>query len=74
MHIAHWIFDVELLLVARMLTIPVIEVPIGWHEVEGSKINLVMDSIGMLKDLLILRANYAIGRWSIDNRVKSKID
>jgi len=74
MHIAHWIFDVELLLVARMLAIPVVEVPVGWHEVAGSKINLVTDSIGMLKDLLILRANYAIGRWSANSRVKSKID
>jgi len=74
MHIAHWIFDVELLLVARMLAIPVAEVPIGWHEVVGSKINLVTDSIEMLRDLLILRANYTIGRWSIKSRIKSKVE
>jgi len=70
MHISHWIFDVELLLLARILNIPVAEVAIAWHEVEGSKINLVTDSIGMLRDLIVLRANYAIGRWTIRRRQK----
>jgi dolichyl-phosphate beta-glucosyltransferase len=70
MHISHWIFDVELLLLARVLNIPVVEVAIAWHEVEGSKINLVTDSIGMLRDLIVLRANYAIGRWTIRRRQK----
>lgn len=70
MHISHWIFDVELLLLARILNIPVAEVAIAWHEVEGSKINLVTDSIGMLRDLIVLRANYAIGRWTIQRRQK----
>jgi len=71
LHIAHWIFDVELLLLARLLDIPVVEVPIAWHEVAGSKINLVSDSLGMLRDLFILRANYAIGRWTVRRREKA---
>jgi dolichyl-phosphate beta-glucosyltransferase len=70
LHISHWIFDVELLLLARVLNIPVAEVAIAWHEVEGSKINLVTDSIGMLRDLIVLRANYAMGRWTIRRRQK----
>lgn len=70
MHIAHWIFDVELLLLAHLLNLPVAEVPIAWHEVQGSKINLVSDSIGMLKDLVVLRTNYAIGRWETQSRRK----
>ncbi|KAF8323533.1 dolichyl-phosphate beta-glucosyltransferase [Cantharellus anzutake] len=74
MHISHWIFDVEILLMADILNIPVVEVPVGWHEVPGSKINLVTDSLGMLRDLLILRANYAVRRWSVPSRGKSKID
>jgi dolichyl-phosphate beta-glucosyltransferase len=55
-----------------MLNIPVVEVPIGWHEVEGSKIHLIMDSIGMLRDLLIMRANYATGRWSVVAKSKKE--
>jgi dolichyl-phosphate beta-glucosyltransferase len=74
MHIAHWIFDVELLLHAHLIQIPIVEVPIGWHEVQGSKISLVSDSIVMLRDLVILRANFALGRWTIGDEGRPKID
>ncbi|THH27697.1 hypothetical protein EUX98_g6490 [Antrodiella citrinella] len=62
-HLPTWIFDVELLLLAKQLYIPVEEVPIEWHEVSGSKLNVVTDSLQMLRDLLILRANLLLGRW-----------
>jgi dolichyl-phosphate beta-glucosyltransferase len=58
-----WIFDVELLLLAKQARIPVVEVPIEWHEVPGSKLNVVLDSLQMLRDLLVLRANQILGRW-----------
>lgn len=41
------------------------EVPIRWNEVEGSKMDLVKDSIRMATDLLVIRASYAIGRWRV---------
>jgi len=63
-HLPTWIFDVELLLLAKQLRIPVAEVPIEWHEVAGSKLNVVTASIQMLRDLLIVRANHLLGRWS----------
>jgi len=63
-HLCTWIFDVEVLLLAKQLRVPVAEVPIEWHEVSGSKLNVVTDSIQMLRDLLILRANIVFGRWS----------
>ncbi|KAH8091658.1 Alg5-prov protein [Cristinia sonorae] len=62
-HLPTWIFDVELLLLAKQLRIPVAEVSIEWHEVSGSKLNVVKDSLQMLRDLLILRANLLLGRW-----------
>ncbi len=62
-HLATWIFDVELLLLAKTLRIPVVEVPVTWHEVAGSKLSVVRDSLQMLRDLLILRANQLLGRW-----------
>jgi len=64
-HLTTWIFDVELLLLAKQLGIPVEEVPIQWHEVSGSKLNVVTDSLQMLTDLLILRANQGLGRWKV---------
>lgn len=64
LHLTTWIFDVELLILALILDIPVVEVSVHWHEVEGSKLRLLQDSLGMLKDLIVLRANYALGRWT----------
>jgi dolichyl-phosphate beta-glucosyltransferase len=63
-HLASWIFDVELLLLAKTLRIPVVEVPVTWHEVAGSKLSVVRDSLQMLRDLWVLRANQLLGRWN----------
>lgn len=62
-HLSTWIFDVELLLLAKQLRIPVAEVPIEWHEVAGSKLNVFTASLQMLRDLLIVRGNHLLGRW-----------
>jgi len=62
-HLATWIFDVELLLLAKTSGIPVVEVPVTWHEVAGSKLSVVRDSLQMLRDLLVLRTNQLLGRW-----------
>jgi len=71
-HLPTWIFDVELLLLAKQLRIPVAEVPIEWHEVAGSKLNVVAASLQMLRDLLIVRANHLLGRWTATpERLKS---
>ena len=70
-HLTTWIFDVEILLLAGMLNIPVEEVSIEWHEVPGSKLNVVTDSLQMLRDLLILRTNHLLGRWKVSqNTIK----
>ncbi|KAL8946010.1 MAG: hypothetical protein Q9222_007535 [Ikaeria aurantiellina] len=61
MHSESWIFDVEMLMLAEAAAIPVTEVPIGWHEVQGSKLNVLWDSLGMAWGLFILRAAWAMG-------------
>lgn len=60
-----WMFDVELLLLAKRFKIPVVEVPVEWHEVDGSKLNVVLDSLRMLKDLLVLRGCHLLGLWDL---------
>jgi len=65
LHIPHWIFDVELLVVALMCGMKTEEVSVGWEEVAGSKISIIWDSAEMLRDLLVLRANYTFGRWKV---------
>jgi dolichyl-phosphate beta-glucosyltransferase len=60
-----WIFDIEVLLLAGYKRIPVVEVPVSWHEVEGTKMDLVSDSIRMAWDLVVVRAGYAVGVYTI---------
>ncbi|KAJ5099509.1 Dolichyl-phosphate beta-glucosyltransferase [Penicillium argentinense] len=61
MHSEGWIFDVEMLMLAEFAQIPVAEVPIGWREVTGSKLNVIYDSIGMAWGLAVLRAAWSLG-------------
>jgi len=61
MHSEGWIFDVEMLMLAESAGIPVVEVPVGWKEVKGSKLNVLWDSLGMAWSLAILRAAWTFG-------------
>jgi dolichyl-phosphate beta-glucosyltransferase len=77
MHAEGWIFDVEMLMLAESAPsgivegkegkvgtrpgIKVAEVPIGWKEVGGSKLNVMWDSLGMAYGLAILRASWMAG-------------
>ncbi|MCJ1379262.1 dolichyl-phosphate beta-glucosyltransferase [Xylographa soralifera] len=61
MHSEGWIFDVEMLMLAESAGIPVTEVPVGWKEVKGSKLNVLWDSLGMAWSLAILRAAWTFG-------------
>ncbi|KAJ5191219.1 Dolichyl-phosphate beta-glucosyltransferase [Penicillium cinerascens] len=61
MHSEGWIFDVEMLMLAEFASIPVAEVPVGWREVLGSKLNVMRDSIGMAWGLAVLRAAWSLG-------------
>lgn len=64
MHTERWIFDVEVLIVAMRKKIPISEVAINWHEVEGSKIDLARDSVLMAVDLVVIRFAYLLGIYS----------
>ena len=70
MHVEGFIFDIEMLLIAQWCGIPIAEVGVSWHEVDGSKVNIVVDSIRMLKDLVMLRLCYLFGVWKAPRRFK----
>jgi dolichyl-phosphate beta-glucosyltransferase len=48
-------FDVELLVALRHIGAKVIEVPIDWFDVPGSKVHFVRDVAGMLASLIAIR-------------------
>ena len=45
-------FDVEILMIAQKAGMKIEEVPISWNNVEGSKVDLVRDSLRMLRDVI----------------------
>jgi dolichyl-phosphate beta-glucosyltransferase len=56
-------FDAEVLFLARRLGLAVIEVPVRAEEREGSKVQLVVDAVGMLRDVLRVRRRAVSGGY-----------
>jgi dolichyl-phosphate beta-glucosyltransferase len=52
---AGFAFDVEILFIARRLSLAISEIPVNWVAQPGSKVNLVTDSIRMLRDISLIR-------------------
>lgn len=48
-------FDVEILYIARRLSLSIAEIPVNWVAQPGSKVNLLTDSIKMLWDICHIR-------------------
>ena len=66
LHIERWAFDVECAMVAHeYFKIPIVEVPVNWHEVAGSKLSPFAASVQMGKDILTIRLAYLLGIWSV---------
>jgi len=65
LHTEGWIFDIETLILAKMLNVPVNEVQVNWQEIEGSKVSIIRDAIKMALDLLMIRLSYFWGIWKI---------
>jgi len=48
-------FDCEILHYCQRLGLDIAEVPINWTNVEGSKVNLAIHPLNMLKDIILVR-------------------
>lgn len=57
-------FDVETLYIARKLNLRIVEIPVSWTHVPGSKVNPVLDSARMFRDVLHVRLNALRGRYN----------
>lgn len=71
MHTERWIFDVEILLLAIYQGINMKEIPVNWQEVDGLKVDLVVDSINMAIDLVVTRVCYILGIYRYGESKKS---
>lgn len=68
LHETGFVFDVELALVLLQSGYSVQEMPIDWHEVPGSKVHLLRDSLRMFRGLLRIRAQHGCYRASAVSR------
>ncbi len=70
LYLKGWAHDVEVLLRASILNIPIDETPIEWEDAYGSKITetgVVKVSLNMLWDIIRLRWNYSVVQsWKLD--------
>jgi len=71
LHLRRWAFDTELVVIAEKLNILLSEVGVIWHEVDGSKLDvnkfaLALVSLGMLRDMVCVRACYSLGIWKLN--------
>lgn len=78
LHLRRWAFDTEIVLLCEQLNIPILEVGVPWHEVDGSKLStsklaLAIVSITMLRDMICVRACYTFGIWKV-NKTSSSTD
>lgn len=53
-----WAFDVELLYLAQKLGMSIVEVPVHWTSIEGSKVNPIRDAWKMLQALHRIRTRW----------------
>lgn len=63
LHIDRWAFDVELMYLAVLLDIPVVEIPVNWREIDGSKVDLFSSTFQMARDILMIRIAYMCRIW-----------
>lgn len=62
--IERWGFDPELLYLARKAKLNVVEVPVAWAHVEGTRISPLRDGLRMFGEVLKIRWNALTGKYS----------
>ncbi len=63
MHLERWAFDVELFIIANHFKIPIVEVPVNWKEIAGSKVNVIDASLTMTRDFIMVKLLYMLKIW-----------
>lgn len=64
-------FDPEVLFLAHKMSYRIVEVPVNWQDVVGSKVSVFKDSLRMFSDLFRIRLNWATGSYRQPSGKKS---
>jgi dolichyl-phosphate beta-glucosyltransferase len=63
LHLFRWAFDIEIVILSRILGKSIAEVPVTFVDMPGSKLNLITGALTMLRDIVLLRLLYIFGVW-----------
>lgn len=63
LHLCSWSFDLEVLLLCRLLGVKVAEVPVTWVPMPGSKKNPFWGPITIVRDVFLTQLLYFFGVW-----------
>ncbi|EER09828.1 dolichyl phosphate glucosyltransferase, putative [Perkinsus marinus ATCC 50983] len=66
LHLNRWAFDIEIVLLARFMRLRIVEVPVNWTEIPGSKLHVITASLQMLRDIASVRVFYGVGLWDVE--------
>jgi dolichyl-phosphate beta-glucosyltransferase len=66
-------FDPEALFIAQKIGLRLLEVPVVWNDVEGSKVNYLTDSPKMFLDLFKIRLNDIRGRYEMPEKIREQV-
>jgi dolichyl-phosphate beta-glucosyltransferase len=50
-----WAFDAELVVIAHSLGLKLAQVPVAWHDEEGTKVRILQAVLGSLRELIVIR-------------------
>jgi dolichyl-phosphate beta-glucosyltransferase len=78
LHLFGWAFDIELIYMAEKLRIPIVEIPVTWREVDGSKLirnklDSITTSLTMASDIICVWLAYTCGVWTLTQPRKALI-
>lgn len=62
--IKRWSYDAETLFLAKQFGYKIVELPVKWRHVEGSKVSPLPDTIEALRDLTLIILNFYLGRYN----------
>jgi dolichyl-phosphate beta-glucosyltransferase len=63
LRIQDFCFDVEVLYICQKKRYRIVEVPVNWTDIPGSKVKLLRDSLRMFKDVVKIRVNDRRGAY-----------
>lgn len=66
-HLERWAFDIELLFLCGAKNVPVVEIPVDWEEVDGSKLNVIDATSQMIRDMILVKLLYTLRMWRYDD-------